>query len=106
MTKFKLSAIRVRSAACPWTVACRSAVWHRHATACRCRSEEHTSELQSLMRISYAVFCLKKKTECVSHTYLSVCLQYLNHRSLVHSQHVACHDDSYSVCYHAKNIHN
>src|SRR3546814_10324469 len=28
----------------------------------RSRSEEHTSELQSLMRISYAVFCLKKKT--------------------------------------------
>src|SRR3546814_9261139 len=28
----------------------------------RVRSEEHTSELQSLMRISYAVFCLKKKT--------------------------------------------
>src|SRR3546814_1054013 len=28
----------------------------------RQRSEEHTSELQSLMRISYAVFCLKKKT--------------------------------------------
>src|SRR3546814_11097720 len=30
---------------------------------CRPRSEEHTSELQSLMRISYAVFCLKKKTK-------------------------------------------
>src|SRR3546814_9799450 len=29
----------------------------------RNRSEEHTSELQSLMRISYAVFCLKKKTQ-------------------------------------------
>src|SRR3546814_4999797 len=29
------------------------------------RSEEHTSELQSLMRISYAVFCLKKKTNAV-----------------------------------------
>src|SRR3546814_2630163 len=29
----------------------------------RLRSEEHTSELQSLMRISYAVFCLKKKTK-------------------------------------------
>src|SRR3546814_4141186 len=29
----------------------------------RQRSEEHTSELQSLMRISYAVFCLKKKTQ-------------------------------------------
>src|SRR3546814_3888434 len=28
---------------------------------CKNRSEEHTSELQSLMRISYAVFCLKKK---------------------------------------------
>src|SRR3546814_1236193 len=34
----------------------------RHARASRVdRSEEHTSELQSLMRISYAVFCLKKK---------------------------------------------
>src|SRR3546814_1070931 len=35
------------------------------------RSEEHTSELQSLMRISYAVFCLKKKT--TNHR-LSTCL--------------------------------
>src|SRR3546814_10060681 len=41
----------------------------RRGTRSRCsssasapRSEEHTSELQSLMRISYAVFCLKKKT--------------------------------------------
>src|SRR3546814_5506709 len=32
------------------------------------RSEEHTSELQSLMRISYAVFCLKKKTNPHTHT--------------------------------------
>src|SRR3546814_9550228 len=32
-----------------------------HARAMTTRSEEHTSELQSLMRISYAVFCLKKK---------------------------------------------
>src|SRR3546814_7187579 len=32
------------------------------------RSEEHTSELQSLMRISYAVFCLKKKTNINHHT--------------------------------------
>src|SRR3546814_14038049 len=31
------------------------------------RSEEHTSELQSLMRISYAVFCLKKKTNTITH---------------------------------------
>src|SRR3546814_6920788 len=33
-------------------------LWERHGAL---RSEEHTSELQSLMRISYAVFCLKKK---------------------------------------------
>src|SRR3546814_5734654 len=32
------------------------------------RSEEHTSELQSLMRISYAVFCLKKKNTKTKHT--------------------------------------
>src|SRR3546814_1352029 len=32
------------------------------------RSEEHTSELQSLMRISYAVFCLKKKNKIVTAT--------------------------------------
>src|SRR3546814_4230872 len=33
---------------------------HQHLLDRRARSEEHTSELQSLMRISYAVFCLKK----------------------------------------------
>src|SRR3546814_7353356 len=35
----------------------------------RHRSEEHTSELQSLMRISYAVFCLKKKTTHLTSTH-------------------------------------
>src|SRR3546814_10622664 len=35
---------------------------------CPARSEEHTSELQSLMRISYAVFCLKKKNKHISNT--------------------------------------
>src|SRR3546814_4920965 len=41
----------------------RPALWLRanNFGRCRQRSEEHTSELQSLMRISYAVFCLKKK---------------------------------------------
>src|SRR3546814_10424761 len=34
---------------------------HANVEQARNRSEEHTSELQSLMRISYAVFCLKKK---------------------------------------------
>src|SRR3546814_1002454 len=42
---------------------------HRREPALRRdRSEEHTSELQSLMRISYAVFCLKKKTLKTTHT--------------------------------------
>src|SRR3546814_5621365 len=35
----------------------------RWITGAEARSEEHTSELQSLMRISYAVFCVKKKKE-------------------------------------------
>src|SRR3546814_3469856 len=44
------------------------------------RSEEHTSELQSLMRISYAVFCLKKKT-------LSNTTHYITHYPYLSSQH-------------------
>src|SRR3546814_4565849 len=36
---------------------------------CGDRSEEHTSELQSLMRISYAVFCLKKKQDTMNHNF-------------------------------------
>src|SRR3546814_10818628 len=40
------------------------------------RSEEHTSELQSLMRISYAVFCLKKQTEQVLNTTQPVAILY------------------------------
>src|SRR3546814_3863562 len=58
----------------PYTTLFRSNCWCRYrdlgpgqdcaatnSTIRRLRSEEHTSELQSLMRISYAVFCLKKK---------------------------------------------
>src|SRR3546814_1294857 len=46
--------------------------YHRqHADPEAWRSEEHTSELQSLMRISYAVFCLKKKKQKQSYTPLS-----------------------------------
>src|SRR3546814_6479894 len=39
----------------------------RIVRTCGSRSEEHTSELQSLMRISYAVFCLKKKKKQRKH---------------------------------------
>src|SRR3546814_4533682 len=42
-------------------VAAIQAVVAQHVPGTGDRSEEHTSELQSLMRISYAVFCLKKK---------------------------------------------
>src|SRR3546814_7772776 len=42
------------------------------------RSEEHTSELQSLMRISYAVFCLKKKTN-----YNTILTTYTSKRNIV-----------------------
>src|SRR3546814_1100860 len=45
----------------PWSVHDPPASRERNDIGCRGRSEEHTSELQSLMRISYAVFCLKKK---------------------------------------------
>src|SRR3546814_1045854 len=49
-----------------------SGIAGRYATAlfdmARDRSEEHTSELQSLMRISYAVFCLKKKKTQINNT--------------------------------------
>src|SRR3546814_2107670 len=45
------------------------------ARAQRIRSEEHTSELQSLMRISYAVFCLKKK----------------KHKKIHHAYHTEAH---------------
>src|SRR3546814_5700940 len=38
-----------------------------YATMLANRSEEHTSELQSLMRISYAVFCLKKKIHIIQY---------------------------------------
>src|SRR3546814_1295701 len=53
------------TAACPVSIDSNqgpmaSSIWGRVIPGIR--SEEHTSELQSLMRISYAVFCLKKKT--------------------------------------------
>src|SRR3546814_5855386 len=51
-TVYRIGAITEAPRGC--TVAGSAEVW---------RSEEHTSELQSLMRISYAVFCLKKKNQ-------------------------------------------
>src|SRR3546814_7745701 len=48
------------------------------------RSEEHTSELQSLMRISYAVFCLKKKIN--NHNRIKYSISYSHKQSLLQQQ--------------------
>src|SRR3546814_1316591 len=45
----------------PMLYVCENNLYAAQTTAAGTRSEEHTSELQSLMRSSYAVFCLKKK---------------------------------------------
>src|SRR3546814_7383679 len=58
---------------CPlgfWRANSRSKAWATGCDGQRSRSEEHTSELQSLMRISYAVFCLKKKNQNIDDTTL------------------------------------
>src|SRR3546814_2970369 len=46
------------------------------------RSEEHTSELQSLMRISYAVFCLKKKIHSTKHSSCRILSYFLPYYTL------------------------
>src|SRR3546814_3269427 len=52
----------------PGTPAGRHLLAHELAHTLQDRSEEHTSELQSLMRHSYAVFCLKQKQQQTKHT--------------------------------------
>src|SRR3546814_3123361 len=51
------------------------------------RSEEHTSELQSLMRISYAVFCLKKKNNTTDHD-LYQHIQYIYFYMIYYSYYI------------------
>src|SRR3546814_1313323 len=60
----------------PHNRSCRLSAPRNKGLSCRvqARSEEHTSELQSLMRISYAVFCLKKKIKIL----LSSCITQFN----------------------------
>src|SRR3546814_17744035 len=57
------SGVIATTAKCRWKVAQHELMNVHRRLRLLCRSEEHTSELQSLMRISYAVFCLKKKTQ-------------------------------------------
>src|SRR3546814_9620957 len=59
----------------------------RRSSRLRKRSEEHTSELQSLMRNSYAVFCLKKKNKyTTTHTYTDI---YPQHRTENQNTHIS-----------------
>src|SRR3546814_3483231 len=60
-TDDRQNALECAHAVLPIGAAARSTVAASRSCARSGRSEEHTSELQSLMRISYAVFCLKKK---------------------------------------------
>src|SRR3546814_6439841 len=69
---------RASTAATSWRCPCSPKDPHhadirntgKHRRTAPSRSEEHTSELQSLMRISYAVFCLKQKKQ---NNYISIC---------------------------------
>src|SRR3546814_6071619 len=67
----------------------RSNAWNGHEPPNRFiipgRSEEHTSELQSLMRISYAVFCLKKKKES----------KRAHKKTTKHSQHTRANNETH-----------
>src|SRR3546814_1675497 len=72
-TLFRSSPARRRGRASPWPpdTAAQAGSSRPREAAPPARSEEHTSELQSLMRNSYAVFCLKKKNTqktIISHT--------------------------------------
>src|SRR3546814_8610875 len=58
------------------------------------RSEEHTSELQSLMRISYAVFCLKKKKKQTTKK------QHTTTRINTNTKHHLTQDDTTQTLYH------
>src|SRR3546814_1753427 len=69
LPSLKRSSATVRGASCKdMTADSRPASVDGAAAVSGSRSEEQTSELQSLMRISYAVFCLKKKKQTTSHT--------------------------------------
>src|SRR3546814_6913682 len=63
------SHVKIRALVCSWTItrsSCRNFQASWLVPLSTARSEEHTSELQSIMRITYAVFCLKTKNETTS----------------------------------------
>src|SRR3546814_10639824 len=79
----------------PGAVPHRVAARRGTAPGARSRSEEHTSELQSLMRISYAVFCLKKKKKQeITHTQHTIpepdtsCITITHDRPTISIKHI------------------
>src|SRR3546814_937797 len=58
-------------------------IFQRDASDGLARSEEHTSELQSLMRISYAAFCLKKKISLTIPSSVTKCTDSSHHRNTI-----------------------
>src|SRR3546814_1812192 len=68
-----------------------SSITHTGTDVFAGRSEEHTSELQSLMRISYAVFCLKKKTNKNLHKASHTTHDPADHNDLPSSTHISQH---------------
>src|SRR3546814_2990584 len=59
----------------------------RRGTTTAMRSEEHTSELQSLMRNSYAVFCLKKQTTIIKHKYHPLVSSHIQQTDIIKSSY-------------------
>src|SRR3546814_2522827 len=93
-TLFRSTAAHRRSAIRHSGAALRHRWYRTRASSCRCptRSEEHTSELQSLLRSSYAVFCLKKKTaepqSLLSHTSAVLRMEHRTQLSSnIHNKH-------------------
>src|SRR3546814_1688285 len=69
----------------PLVVACGEDQWNWLKSGIFDRSEEHTSELQSLMRISYAVFCLKKKKK-------DIIIIDIHSNSYTYTYHINCNN--------------
>src|SRR3546814_2837719 len=75
-------------------------VAHTDVQRLRLRSEEHTSELQSLMRISYAVFCLKKKTKKTTIEFRHLSSRLTSDQNDNASYTHTCHDPQFTINTH------
>src|SRR3546814_3351727 len=87
---FRPKILPISQSVFPWATSMTQSRWRSER-----RSEEHTSELQSLMRISYAVFCLKKKkrkpNKCsVIHTFIHDARENTRSPSLTLAVHDTC----------------